>query len=188
MDTVIDRPWTTDRFLAWEDRQEGKHEFDGFKVISMTGGSVAHQRIVCNLCVLLSQLLPGMGFLALHEMRVRVGRWVRYPDVVICASSVPQTQRTLADAVAVFEVLSDDTAATDRIEKLRDYADIPSLRYYVMLEQASKAAIVHVPARDGAWTSMVVAEGDIRLGGLNIALPLDGNYQGLSFPPDAEVN
>ena len=46
MDTVLDRPWTTDSFLAWEDRQEGKHEFDGRHAIPMTGGSVAHQEIV----------------------------------------------------------------------------------------------------------------------------------------------
>ena len=46
MDTVLDRPWTTETFLAWEDRQEGKYEFDGRDVIPMTGGSIAHQRIV----------------------------------------------------------------------------------------------------------------------------------------------
>jgi len=49
MDTVLDRPWTTETFLAWEDRQEGKHEFDGRDLIPMTGGSIAHQRIVGNL-------------------------------------------------------------------------------------------------------------------------------------------
>ncbi|MEA2740797.1 MAG: hypothetical protein QOH05_4104, partial [Acetobacteraceae bacterium] len=27
MDTVLADPGTTDRFLAWEDKQEGKHEF-----------------------------------------------------------------------------------------------------------------------------------------------------------------
>ena len=49
MDTVLDRPWTTESFLAWEDRQEFKYEFDGQRVIPMTGGSVAHQRIVANI-------------------------------------------------------------------------------------------------------------------------------------------
>jgi len=29
MDNVSDLPWTTESFLAWEDRQEGKYEFDG---------------------------------------------------------------------------------------------------------------------------------------------------------------
>jgi hypothetical protein len=42
MDTVLDRPWTANAFLAWEDRPEGKYEFDGRSVIPMTGGTVAH--------------------------------------------------------------------------------------------------------------------------------------------------
>ena len=62
MDTVLDRQWTSETFLAWEDQQEGKYEFDGFRVIPTTGGSVAHQVIVFNLCVLLARLrLEGSG-------------------------------------------------------------------------------------------------------------------------------
>ena len=49
MDTVLDRPWTTDAFIAWEDRQEGRHEFNGREIIPMTVGSLAHQDIVFNL-------------------------------------------------------------------------------------------------------------------------------------------
>lgn len=29
MDRVLDRVWTTETFLDWEDRQEGRFEFDG---------------------------------------------------------------------------------------------------------------------------------------------------------------
>jgi hypothetical protein len=43
---VLNKPWTLDSFLAWEDRQEGKHEFDGQAIIPMTGGGIAYQRIV----------------------------------------------------------------------------------------------------------------------------------------------
>ncbi|MEA2745441.1 MAG: hypothetical protein QOG25_3812 [Acetobacteraceae bacterium] len=41
MDAVLDRPWTPETFLAWEDRQEGRYEFDGRRVIPMTSGSIA---------------------------------------------------------------------------------------------------------------------------------------------------
>lgn len=54
MDTVLDRPSTTESFLAWEDHQEGKHEFDRHQVLAMTGGSVAHQCIVMNLRIALA--------------------------------------------------------------------------------------------------------------------------------------
>ena len=185
MDTVLDRLWTTETFLAWEDRQEGKHEFDGMQVIQMTGGSFAHQDIVFNLRTLLARLLAGTALRAVQEMRIRIGDRVRYPDVTVCAASHPQTQRTLTDAVVVFEVLSDDTAATDRIDKLRDYAAIPSLRYYVMLEQTSRGAIICQRAEGETWITSALTQGAIALIEPDLVLPLDDIYQGLVFPADS---
>lgn len=128
MDTVLNRQWTTDTFLAWEDQQEGKYEFDGRDVIPMAGGSIAHQRIVMNLCVVLMGLLGDRALMAVQGMRLRAGARIRYPDVLVCSGALDQTTRTVTDAVAIFEVLSDDTATTDRVEKLIDYAEVPSLR------------------------------------------------------------
>jgi hypothetical protein len=110
MDTMLDRPWTAGTFLAWEDQQEGKHEFDGRKIIPMTGGTIAHQRIAGNLWVALMGLLGDGGLMAMQKMWLRIGARVRYPDVVVCAGPLDQTTRTLTDAVAIFEVISDDTA------------------------------------------------------------------------------
>ncbi|WP_428484423.1 Uma2 family endonuclease [Rhodopila sp.] len=140
MDAILAEAWTTDRFLAWEDKQEGKHGFDGRNVVPMTGGTVAHQRIVFNLCVVLAGVLGDRPLTALPEMRIRAGAGVRYPDVAVCATPLAQTTRTLIDAVALFEVLSDDTATTDRVVKPLNYAALPALRCYVLLEQTAVAA------------------------------------------------
>ena len=91
MDIVLDRQWTTESFLAWEDRQEFKYEFDGHRVIPMTGGTLAHQRIVFNLCLTLMGLLGEKPLLAVQTMRLRIGRQIRSPDVVICAGPLDQT-------------------------------------------------------------------------------------------------
>jgi Uma2 family endonuclease len=182
MDTVLDRPWTTETFLAWEDRQEGKHEFDGQHVIPMAGGSVAHQEIVFNLRVLLGRLLAERSFRVAHVMRLRIGARIRYPDVLVFAGPLDQTTRTLTDAVAIFEVLSDDTATTDRVEKLIDYAAVPSLRCYVLLEQTTVAATLFQREPGGAWIASAHTEGALVLPGLDITLPLAELYQGLSFP------
>jgi Uma2 family endonuclease len=182
MDTVLDRPWTTETFLAWEDRQEGKHEFDGQRVIPMTGGSVAHQDIVFNLRGLLSRLLADRPFRAVQEMRVRIGARIRYPDVLVCAGPLDQTTRTLTDAVAIFEVLSDDNATTDRVDKLIDYAAVPSLRCYVLLEQTAVAATLFRREPGGTWTASAHTEGALILPGIEIVLPLAELYQGLTFP------
>jgi Uma2 family endonuclease len=181
MDTVLDRPWTTDSFLAWEDRQEGKYEFDGRNVIPMTGGSVAHQVLVFNLLVVLRRLLAGRPFLALHEMRLRIGPRIRYPDVVVVATPLDQTTRTLTDAVAIFEVLSDDNAVNDRVIKLIEYAEVPSERCYVLLEQTAMAATLFGREPGGAWIASAHTDGEFVLSGLDISLPLADQYRGLTF-------
>lgn len=150
MNTVLDRPWTTETFLAWEDKQEGKHEFDGRRVIAMIG-SLAHQDIVFNLRTILAMLLAGRPVRAAHEMRLRIGDRVRYPDVVIFGGPLDQSTRTLVDVMVIFEVLSDDTAATDRVAKLVEYTDVPSQRAYVLLEQAAVAATLFQREIGGPW-------------------------------------
>ncbi len=181
MDTVLNRPWTTETFLAWEDRQEGKHEFDGRGVIPMTGGSFAHQDIVFNLRGLLGRLLAGQPFRVGQEMRLRIGARVRYPDVLVCTGLLGQTTRTVTDAIAIFEVLSDDTATTDRVEKLIDFAAGPSLRCYVLLEQTAVAATVFRREPGGAWIASAHTEGGLVLPGVDVTLPLAEVYQGLTF-------
>jgi Uma2 family endonuclease len=181
MDTVLARPWTTETFLAWEDRQEGKYEFDGRDVVPMTGGSIAHQRIVGNLWMALIGLLGDRALLAVLEMRLRTGIRIRYPDVLVCAGPVDQTTRTLTDAMAIFEVLSDDTATTDRVEKLIDYATLSSLRCYVLLEQTAVAATLFQREPGGAWIASAHTGGALVLPSLDITLPLANLYQGLTF-------
>lgn len=181
MDSVLDRPWTTDSFLAWEDRQEFKYEFDGQRVVAMTGGSVAHQRIVFNLCLALSGLLGDRPVLPVQEMRLRAGPRVRYPDVAVCAAPLDQSIRTLTDAIVIFEVLSDDTATTDRVDKLIDYAALQSLVAYVLLEQTAMAATQFQRLPGGPWMASAHTSGSLILPGIDVALPLDALYRGLNF-------
>ena len=106
---------------------------------------------------------------------------VRYPDVVVFAGPLDQTIRTLTDAVAIFEVLSDDTATTDRVEKLIEYAAVPSLRACVLLEQTAVAATLFQREPGGAWIASGHTAGALVLPGLDISLGLADVYQGLTF-------
>nr|WP_294554318.1 Uma2 family endonuclease [uncultured Rhodopila sp.] len=173
--------WTTERFLAWEDKQEGKHEFDGRTVIPMTGGSLGHQRTVFNLMVALSGLLHCNTHHAAQEMRIRSGAKVRYPDVCVFAGVFDRTLRTLTDAVVLFEVLSDDTATIDRVDKPLDYAALPSLRGYVLLEQTAVAATVFRRDPGAEWIASDHSGGTIIVPGLNVSLSLADVYRGLTF-------
>ncbi|MBF0332380.1 MAG: Uma2 family endonuclease, partial [Alphaproteobacteria bacterium] len=48
-----------DAFLAWEDRQELRHEFLGGDIVAMTGGTAAHNLIIQNTAATLCRGLAG---------------------------------------------------------------------------------------------------------------------------------
>jgi Uma2 family endonuclease len=151
--------WTVDAFLAWEDRQEGKHEFDGRHVILMTGGSRAHQRIIFNLLTGLTRGFDPERFDAVQEMRILVDGKVRYPDVCLVEGRIDPKVGTLSDATVIFEVLSGDTVKSDRVDKLAEYATLPSIRCYILLEQTAIAATVFRRERgpgDRIWVARAV--------------------------------
>ena len=45
MNVALRQPMAVPRFLAWEERQPMRYEFDGIEPQAMTGGTAAHARI-----------------------------------------------------------------------------------------------------------------------------------------------
>jgi Uma2 family endonuclease len=171
MDDVLLEPWTVERFLTWEDEQEGKHEFDGTRIIPMTGGSRKHQRLVQRLVSLLEESLDLDRFDAVQEMRLQIGDRARYPDVSVVEGAIPDRQKTIHDAVVLFEVLSDDTAAIDRQAKRDEYAMLASLRCYVLLEQDSMVATVLTKTSAG-WDESRVEGGMLDIPEIGITISM----------------
>ena len=48
-------------FLDWEERQELRHEFDGFQAVAMTGGMLAHATIQSNLAIAVGGRRSAVG-------------------------------------------------------------------------------------------------------------------------------
>jgi Uma2 family endonuclease len=174
------QPMTLADFLAWEDRQPDRWEFDGFRPVAMTGGTVAHVAIGGNIRLELGNRLRGSGCEPFGpNSRIIVAGRVRYPDALVTCSAQDRKATIITDPVIVFEVLSDSTGYTDTFEKLREYSATPSIRRYVVVHQDHVAAILY--ARDG---SRVVVEtvgpgGTLDLPDIGIALPLDDLYRGV---------
>lgn len=170
---------TKAEFLAWEEGQEFKWEFDGFAPVAMTGASIAHSTIRGNIITPLNNRLRG-GPCRAHgsDLKVEVGEnSVRYPDVLVACTRQPGTDRIAAEPVVVLEILSPTTPRIDRIVKAREYGATPSLQRYVILEQSAQAATVfsRIP---GVWAS-VVLDGDVALDmpEIGISVPLAELYQ-----------
>lgn len=176
MNIVLRQPWTVEQFLQWEDRQEGRHEFDGTRIVEMTGGSRAHQQIVANLIRFFEDHLDLSRFDAVQAMRIAFDGKVRYPGIAVVAGAIESKVKTLRDALVLFEVLSDDTAPTDLVDKRDEYARLPSVRHYVLLEQNRISLTVLERVQDG-WRESQVTEGTLDLPELGVTVPLSAIYR-----------
>ena len=77
--TALPRPLTLEAFLDWERRQDIRYEFDGFRVVAMTGGSVAHSVIATKLVRALEDRLRASGCRAFRgDLKIEVAGRVRY--------------------------------------------------------------------------------------------------------------
>jgi Uma2 family endonuclease len=189
MNVALRQPMTLPQFLAWEERQERRYEFDGFQPVAMTGGTVAHEVIGGTLRALLRAHLRGKPCRVMGPtMKIEVTDRIRYPDAFVYCTPVPPTETVIKHPVVVFEVLSAGTSRTDRIEKLREYQATPSIQRYVILEQDSVAATVF--ARHGAdWTAHALTADDVlQMPEIDVELPLAEIYADVDLPAHPEQN
>jgi len=183
MNVAVRKPMTLAEFLAWEERQPLRHEFDGFGPVAMVGGTAGHSVIQTNLAAALHGRLKGKPcrfYGSDLKIQVLEGR-IRYPDGMVICSPVDRAATLVRDPVVVFEVLSPSTARVDRIVKAREYQATPSVRRYVMLEQDGVGATVYARAGE-TWThEILVAGAMLALPEIGVELPLSELYEGLDF-------
>jgi Uma2 family endonuclease len=183
MNVALRKPMTLAEFLAWEERQELKHEFDGFGPVAMSGGTAAHSAIQANLAFSLQLRLRGKPcrFYGSDLKFITAEGTVRYPDGMVICGPVDPKAKFIERPTVVFEVLSPRTTRTDRIPKAREYEATSSVRRYVMLEQDGVAAVVYARV-DGVWThEILMADAILALPEIEVELPLAELYEGLEF-------
>jgi Uma2 family endonuclease len=178
MSVAVQLPMTLAEFLAWEERQELRYEFDGFEPVAMTGGTIAHDQITFELRRALAVRLAGKRCRPLGpNVKIIVDGRTRYPDAFVVCQPVSPTATVADDPVVVFEVLSEGSAETDLIDKNREYRATASIQRYVVLQQTHKAAVVFERQGHG-WLSEIVS-GDnaiLDLPEIEISLPLHEVY------------
>ena len=158
MTSALRKPMTLPQFLAWEERQEQRFEFDGARPVAMTGGTDAHEAIGGALrAILHAKLHGGLCRARGPTMKIETAGRIRYPDAFVYCSTVERHETVIRDPVVVFEVLSAGTSRIDRIEKLREYQATPSIRRYVILEQESVAATMFFRRGDD-WIARVLTD------------------------------
>jgi Uma2 family endonuclease len=184
---------TREEFLDWAAAQDQRYEFDGFQPVAMTGGTLDHSQIAQNIYLALGTRLRGTGCRPLGPDAgvATVGEAVRYPDALVTCTRAPGTDRVVPGVVVVFEVLSPTSGRADRIEKLREYFAVPSIRRYVILEHTSVGLTDHVRLHgDDPWIATALTEGDVlRMPEIGIEIPIVEFYEGtdLVVSPDSQA-
>jgi Uma2 family endonuclease len=182
MNIALRKPWTLPEFLAWEERQDLRYEFDGIRPVAMVGGTAAHNIIILNIAGTLRDRLRGKPCRAFAEtVKIEVVGRIRYPDVVVTCSPVRANATVIPSPVVIFEVLSDSTARMDRTEKNAEYRDTPSVMRYVMLEQDAVQATMFTREGERWVGTLLGADAVIDMPEIGAAISLAEAYEGVPF-------
>jgi Uma2 family endonuclease len=185
MSVALEKPWTAEKFLAWAATQEQRHEFDGLRPLAMTGGNARHSRITGNIHAALRSRLRGTPCAYYGpDLAVRTeGEKIRSPDALITCTKFPDTDLIAPDPVVIFEVLSANSGRTDRIDKVREYALIPSMRRYVIVETKFPGLLVlHRQSAEDAWTaSPLTGEDMLAIPEVSLTIPVSELYETVDF-------
>jgi Uma2 family endonuclease len=182
MSAVSRQPTTLADFLIWEERQELRYEFDGHAAHAMTGGTYEHDAITFNIRRALHQRLEGKPCRPCGpNLKIIVQGKARYPDCLVTCAPIQRGATVIENPVVVIEVISEDSARTDRIEKVREYQATASIQRYIIVEQRGVGALVL--ARDGdRWLATAATGGDtLAMPEIGIDVPLMEFYLGLDF-------
>jgi Uma2 family endonuclease len=185
MNIALRKSMTLEQFLAWEERQELRYEFDGIQPVAMTGGSFEHAAIQINLILALGNRLRGKPCRAIgSELKIEVAGRIRYPDAFVVCTPVPRGTYIIRDPVVVFEILSPSTTHTDIVLKTAEYRATPSIKLYVILEQTHAGAQLF--RRRGAdWLAETIKDDDILpMPEIGIEIPLAEIYADVALAED----
>ncbi len=159
------RPTSPDKFLVWAEGQEEKHEYVDGIVIMQAGASRDHERVAKRIFVSLLRQVDEAEFdVNKGDFGAHIGDGhgrgsILLPDVMIDLQSGQGKERATTTPIVVVEVLSPSTDLAHHVDKLRQYARLPSLIHYLVFSQDEPE--VHVWRKDdNGWPSQpTVLEG-----------------------------
>ncbi|NWJ46771.1 MAG: Uma2 family endonuclease [Chloroflexi bacterium] len=198
--------YTVEEYLWEEQRSKVKRDFLNGQVYALAGGSLEHSLIAVNLVSVLHTQLRGSGCQVFNsDLKIAIpgnprskGRkrsegdeFVTYPDAgIICGQ--PEYYKgdrfTIANPVALFEILSPSTRIYDRNTKAEEYKKIPGLNYYVIIDSEEVRVECRQRVAGNAWmelTPLELLEDKLKLVfAKEIEISLASLYEGITFEED----
>jgi Uma2 family endonuclease len=175
-------------YLAWEERQQEKHEYVAGQVFAMVGARREHVLVSGNLYAALKQRLRGgpcQAYISDLKLRVEAADAFFYPDLMVsCDPEDQAAEMFLARPILIAEVLSESTAASDRGDKFAAYRTLPSLREYVLVDIPARRVETFRRAAEKEWLFHEYPPGcgDCRFPCLDVSVPHEEVFENASAP------
>ena len=176
-------------YATLEAQSETRYEYESGQVYAMAGGTLNHNTIAGNFLTNLKPQLKQNGCRVFTEnVKVEVikGTSYRYPDVVIACHpfDLRGDNQIIRQPRLLVEVLSKSTATVDRGVKWHRYRKIPSLWYYLLVDQykATVELLSRIEETD-TWISSIYESLDevIVLPRLDAEIPLSAIYDDIEL-------
>jgi Uma2 family endonuclease len=189
MPMTLNKLLSPEEYLAKERVSKERNEYFEGKTITMTGASLAHNRILINLIREIGSVLKDKPCEILPtDMRVTVPsrQAYMYPDAtIVCGGPEMEDKQfdTLQNPVVIFEILSPSTKNHDRGKKFTFYKQIPSFREYVLIDSSECFVEISRRQEDGSWQFEATTDpyGHMTLSSIRYPLSLEELYRNVSF-------
>ncbi|MGK7876240.1 MAG: Uma2 family endonuclease [Xenococcaceae cyanobacterium] len=181
--------YTLDEYRALEETAEFRSEYHDGNIIPMTGGTINHNRIVCNLVRILDiafKQQPYEVFTSDLRLWIPQYRQATYPDVMVIAGEpVLNDNRTdeVLNPCLIVEVLSKSTEGFDRGDKFLYYRSIPEFREYLLVSQSEYFIEHYLKTGESQWLLREYRgdKGKIALESVGVSLVVKEIYQMRGF-------
>ena len=149
----VEKLYTVDEYFELEKHSNIRHEFHYGKLIAMPGESKNANEIAQNCAFNFRTELRQRGFrIFIQDVRtvVKGNKIYRYPDVVVADEEGDGDTHNIKKPRILVEVISETSKYRDRVTKLQEYSKLPSLEYYIVVDQDTVNVEVY-SRRENDW-------------------------------------
>ena len=149
----VEKLYTVDEYFELEKHSNIRHEFYYGKLIAMPGESKNANEISQNCAFAFRTELRQRGFrIFIQDVRtvVKGNKIYRYPDVVVADEEGDSDTHNIKKPRILVEVISETSKYRDRVTKLQEYSKLPSLEYYIVVDQDTVNVEVY-SRRENDW-------------------------------------
>jgi Uma2 family endonuclease len=171
-----------------EDSYETRYEYIDGHLRMLAGGTPNHAQIGANIITVLNNLLsenPCRIYTSDVRVQLSESRYV-YPDVAVsCDKRERGDSNMLQYPRLVVEVLSPDTEAYDRGEKLTYYRECPTIQEYMLVNTQRFFIEIFRRETSNLWTYHAFGPyEEVALASLDVHFPVAQVYRNVELPSE----